>query len=168
MLITVFILSILMFFAIFIILLFVSDLDDHHKEIMEKLTITEQMLHAVQGHIELKNEQLMMMLNENDPNLSPNNSHWILENESVSKYFKPGHITKVINSKDKTVMEYTYSNEEISCSKLLEGKLIMRTDFSIFGAPLRGIRYDSDGNIAEEFSYDRLGQAVRVPQKTTS
>ena len=103
-------------------------------------------------------EKIISLLNYNDPNLSPENSHWILEAEKFKKIYEPGRIEKVISDNGETELQYSYKDESIICEKYINGQLVAKTTFNQYAVPINGCLYDENSEITNEFQYDSLGQ----------
>lgn len=135
----------------------------HKSEIMGAIEDYRKDIQMVRAELEIKCQQIFMSLNKDDKELSPLASEWILSNGSISKHFKPGNITHVINSDDKSKTEYEFKESgEVSCTKYIDGVIKMKTDFSSYGSPLRGFTYSDGGQIQFEYTYDKLGQIEKT------
>ena len=126
--------------------------------LQEQLEEQSEEIQLIQHSCTLNSEQILALLNYKDPNLDPDASHWILENEKFKKIFTPGKLEKVTYDNGTTELHYEYDNENIICSKYVDGILKTKTILNQFSVPIKGYLYDTDGNIINEFVYDSLGQ----------
>ncbi len=94
--------------------------------------------------------------------LDINTPKWLVSKGDVKKYFIPGKIEKVINNKDnsETIFE-SKDNGEVLSKTFVNGRLKYEIIHTVYGNPISGTTYNEDGNIREEYTYDKLGQVTK-------
>lgn len=131
--------------------------------LQEEISSQSTRAYALEGNLEMKFLKLSALLNTQNPTLQPEDAKWILRDGGVEKLFEPGTLSSVTNSEDNTELKYEHKESgEVVCSHWQDGILKACTEFSKYGAPLRGTVYDKDGNKVSEYEYDKLGQVSKI------
>ena len=131
-----------------------NNMDSLSKQIQEQ----SEEIQLIQHSCKLNSEHILALLNYKDPNLDPQASHWILENEKFKKIFAPGKLEKVTYDNGTTELHYEYKNKNILCSKYVDGVLKTKTVLNQFSVPIEGYLYNKEGSVINKFVYDSLGQ----------
>ena len=148
-----------------------AEIKNVEQEILNNLLPLREQIEAQSEEIQLhkhlstiNTERILTLLNYNDPNLAPQASHWILENEKFKKVFTPGKLERVTSEEGSIELQYEYEDENIICSKYVDGVLTTKTVLNQFSVPIMGYLYDVEGNVIKEFTYDSLGRVTSSEQ----
>jgi hypothetical protein len=134
---------------------------ENEQELKNVLDIVKLKSDTLEAVVSLRTSQILMQLNKKEKNLNTDAVNWILETNNVKKYFKPGQIEKVVNEKDNSEFKYEFTDDGMVCSVYIDGVLDVKTEFSKFGAPLKGYKYNPQGEVIGSFVYDELGNVKK-------